>query len=396
MNHQIDNLKIAFHPMGGKSWAFGPIYLKTLFHAVRKINDQAQFYLHVPSSDLEAMDYARMVVADGIVRYEPLGRWSPAWILNVAKRSLTSVDQVLQDSLTQQHINVLFTMSLATRYSALATVAWIPDFQHLHLPEMFTAQECLVRNKGFMRIAQWADRIILLSETVRVDFERFAPKYAHKVRVLRPITMVSPSVYTDNPDSILEKYKLPSRFVFLPNQFWKHKNHQLVIQALAILKEHGIYPIVVCSGKSIDYRDPTYFERLQEQVVQAKLQEQFVYIGSISHEEVLQLIRQSIAVLNPSLFEGWGASADEARSLGKPLLLSDISPHREQNPPHTQYFNPHDANELASCLAEIWKMGTQGPNIAMELQLQKELPDRLEEYGKSFLSIVQESIQSRN
>jgi len=68
----------------------------------------------------------------------------------------------------------------------------------------------------------------------------------------------------------------------------------------------------------------------------------------VPREHVLLLIRQSIGVLGPSLFEGWGFGVDEARSVGKRLLISDIPAHREQNPPEAIFFNPQDPGRSGS------------------------------------------------
>ena len=38
----------------------------------------------------------------------------------------------------------------------------------------------------------------------------------------------------------------------------------------------------------------------------------------------------SVALLNPSHFEGWSTTVEEARALGVPMLLSDLDVHLEQ------------------------------------------------------------------
>ena len=58
---------------------------------------------------------------------------------------------------------------------------------------------------------------------------------------------------------------------------------------------------------------------------------------------VFRLMRQSLAVLQPSLFEGWSTSVEEAKSVGKRMILLDIPVHREQDPPRALFFDPRDA-----------------------------------------------------
>ncbi len=61
-------------------------------------------------------------------------------------------------------------------------------------------------------------------------------------------------------------------------------------------------------------------------------------------------------------------SVDEARSVGKRVLVSDIPSHREQNPPQALFFNPHDRSELVEKLSRIWTEAIPGPDIQLELE----------------------------
>ena len=50
----------------------------------------------------------------------------------------------------------------------------------------------------------------------------------------------------------------------------------------------------------------------------------------IPKNDVSKLIYKSKAVINPSLFEGWNTSVEEAQNTKKKIILSDIAVHREQ------------------------------------------------------------------
>ena len=51
---------------------------------------------------------------------------------------------------------------------------------------------------------------------------------------------------------------------------------------------------------------------------------------SLPYAELLVLMQGARALINPSRFEGWSTSVEEARTLGVPMLLSSIAVHREQ------------------------------------------------------------------
>jgi glycosyltransferase involved in cell wall biosynthesis len=266
----------------------------------------------------------------------------------------------------------------------------LPDFQHIRLPEMFSPEECEKRNNSFMHIAANSTRILLLSESVKRDFESFAPPYANKARVVRPASYISPTVYEMPPKSITDAYRLPEKFIYVPNQFWKHKNHSGVFKAVRLLKDQGTEVIVVCSGNLTDYRHPNHLSDLFQMTSRLEIRNQIFFLGLIPRNHVFSLIRQSVCVLNPSLFEGFGLGTDEARSLGKQLLLSDIDAHREQNPPRAVFFNPRDHQELAPALADLWREKPPGPDPELEDEAKASLPERMKTFGEAFLSAVKE------
>ena len=102
------------------------------------------------------------------------------------------------------------------------------------------------------------------------------------------------------------------------------------------------------------------------------------------------LMRQAICVLNPSLFEGFGLTVDEARSLGKRVLLSDIAAHREQDPQKATYFDPYDSEDLAERLGLIWREVEPGPDIELELEARQSLAKRIHLCAESFMSVASE------
>jgi glycosyltransferase involved in cell wall biosynthesis len=287
------------------------------------------------------------------------------------------------------------TWRAATPNSTFPLLTWIPDFQHLHLPQLFTPKEIDYRNKLFRRIADTVTRIIVSSETARIDFEKYYPEAAVRARVLPFTAQVPENTYTVDPREMCELYHLPERFIHLPNQFWQHKNHELVVQALSILKTKHPEITVVCTGNTNDNRAPLYFGQLLAKIAQAGLREQMVLLGWVPYEHLFQLMRQSVAILQPSVFEGWSTTVEEAKSLGKPLLVSDIVIHREQNPTRAIFFSPHDAEALAQVMVRAYEEFRPGPDAEQEAGARKMLALRTRDFGQRFVNIVTDAITSR-
>jgi glycosyltransferase involved in cell wall biosynthesis len=184
------------------------------------------------------------------------------------------------------------------------------------------------------------------------------------------------------------KFELPARFVHLPNQLWKHKNHELVVEALARTPE----VVVVATGPTENYRHAGLFTDLMAQVRKLGLGERFRHLGLVSFAEMISLMRHSVAVINPSRFEGWSTTVEEAKSLGKRLLVSDIPVHREQAPARASYFGVDDPAAVAAQLAEAWSAYDPEADGIAAAEAAQLLPGRTRAFAETYESIVRDVV----
>jgi glycosyltransferase involved in cell wall biosynthesis len=218
---------------------------------------------------------------------------------------------------------------------------------------LFSFAARLRRESGLrMQIAS-GRTIMLSSEDARRDCDRFYPSLKGRARVVRFATSPPAALLSADPATVLREYGLPACFFYLPNQFYRHKNHQVVIDALAILKQQGVEIVVAVSGSPENTQDPNYFSNLMKQVELRGLKGNFCYLGMIPFPHVYALLRSAAALINPSSFEGWSTTVEEAKSFGVPAILSDIGVHREQVGDRALYFGLQDPSKLAQHLAHI-------------------------------------------
>jgi hypothetical protein len=96
----------------------------------------------------------------------------------------------------------------------------------------------------------------------------------------------------------------------------------------------------------------------------------------------------SLAVINPSKFEGRSSTVEQAKSLGKKIILSDIKIHKEQSPKYAKYFKADDFKRLSSILMiESNNVDNFNPNIYYNIALKKNKKE-LENYYKDYLSLL--------
>jgi glycosyltransferase involved in cell wall biosynthesis len=286
----------------------------------------------------------------------------------------------------QQNIDVAF--EAANFYGwrfPLKTIAWIPDLQHQRLKHYFSFFAFWKREIGFRMQVHSGREIMLSSEDAKNDFQRFYRISLNKLHVVRFAVPVHAITY--DLTNLLARYELPDHFFYLPNQFWRHKNHECVIRALASAIQKDCAITVAVSGNPKDPRDPNYFPDLMRLAKSLGVSNQFKILGLIPYEDVQALMRSCIAMINPSRFEGWSTTVEEAKALGVSMLLSDINVHREQAGALAQYFDLDDYDSLATLLMNHPKKSKVN-KIKSDAFVLKQAEENMKTFAASFASMV--------
>jgi glycosyltransferase involved in cell wall biosynthesis len=379
-------IKVAIPQIGSSAWTGGVTYQNNLMYALNQFAHDIEVVEISSDAGSPVSNWKSKVIA----LLTKLHRLMPRGLADFFYGHYKHATSGMRPS--ESNIDVVFSLGYYDKNVQVATLSWIPDFQHVHLPEMFTEQEIYARDNGYRHIANSSTLVVLSSNNALKDFSGFVPAHAHKGRVMRFVANVPEIIYSEDSSTVYKQYDLPEKFIYLPNQFWKHKNHSLVLDALHILKSRNIKPFVVFTGNTKDHRNPTFFDDLMQKISSLDLRDQIAVLGLIPHEDVYKLLRQSLFVLNPSLFEGWSTTVEETKSIGKRILLSDIEVHKEQAPPNSVFFNPRDPEDLALCLKELWDASMPGPDIAMEQQAREQLPKRIKQFADTFTGIAKEAV----
>ena len=242
---------------------------------------------------------------------------------------------------------------------AVPWIGYLFDFQHQHLPELFTDVQRLARDRSFEAMARTARYVVVNSQQVRADCLRFLKGRAEFVAL--PFGAAPRAEWLADAPELLAKYHLPDRYFLVANQFWTHKNHRLVFEALRLLADEPAFRgvQVVCTGSTTDVRDRKYFPSLVQLIHEAKLSERVRILGSIPKRDQDEVVKNAITVVQPTLFEGGpgGGAVYDAVSLGVPALVSDIPVNREleRYEASVRFFDPKDAQGLAGLMAEMAK-----------------------------------------
>ena len=232
----------------------------------------------------------------------------------------------------------------------IPVLSWIGDLQHRALPEYFTRGHRLQRDLGFWSQARFRKHVVVSSQSARRDLLRFIARPRAEIHVV-PFALRLTTAVTDRQiAAVRSKYGLPERYLFLPNQMWRHKNHAAALRALALLADRDQRRILALSGPRYDYRHPDHAAELGRLVEELGIESHLRWLGTVPYEDLLHLVAGAEVLVNPSFFEGWSTTVEEAKTLATPMALSNLDVHVEQAAGHARFFDPRDPAALADAV----------------------------------------------
>ena len=271
-------------------------------------------------------------------------------------------------------------------------LGYIFDFQHKYLKNLFNEKEIKNRNKCFHECIKSAPAIIVNSKSVKEDILKFYPNINHNKIFNLPFAPIAKETWINSTSKfayIKKKYNIFDSYFMISNQFWMHKSHETVFYALKLLLEkYKIDTNLICTGNTHDNRNPKYFHELKEKINQLSITNNVTILGHIPKEDQIKLMRNSIAIIQPTLFEGGpgGGSTYDAISLGIPAIISDIKINKEINDTQVIFFKAKNHTDLAlKMLLRINKKKFEKPN---KLFLIQKMNNNSEKLGSALLESI--------
>ena len=188
-----------------------------------------------------------------------------------------------------------------------------------------------------------ADQIIAISECDKNDICQYYPQFVSKVtRIYNPIML---SEYNTTILPVSFPYILAVNIQFL------HKNTITLIKAYENIQNEITQKLVLVGNI------PERVNFLVEYVKEHHLEENVIFTGLVSDQEMDYWIRNADLYVNPTLFEGFGMTAVEAIWKQTPCLVSDIAVNKEITKGLCHYYGPADdinalSTKILICLRE--------------------------------------------
>jgi glycosyltransferase involved in cell wall biosynthesis len=228
-------------------------------------------------------------------------------------------------------------------------VVTVHDLIHLLFPEFLPHPLARVyANLLLRRAARRAQRILTVSAATAADLENRLGVPPQRIEV----------IWNGVDDSFRRRLRpeelerelaplglAPGYFLFLGNPK-PHKNLERVVRAFAGLPRERTHRLVVAGGGGIA-------PELRRWSAELGLGESLVGLGRIEPERLPALVQGAVALVFPSLYEGFGLPLAEAMAAGTPAIASTTPALREIAGGAAELVDPLDTAAISEAMARI-------------------------------------------
>jgi len=254
----------------------------------------------------------------------------------------------------------------------------------------------LYRKINYPRSAAAADAIIINSESLRAEIQRYLEVDPGKLKLI--YEAVDHDLF--RPGDVGEararvaRYGVNKPFVLFLSSLWPYKNCDGLLRAWALARGEldGRQLAVVGAG-----RDERYVASLRSLAAELGIASDVNFVGAIPLEETVSFYRAADAFVYPSLNETFGLPILEAMACGCPVVTSDISAMPETAGGAAVLSDPQDPGSIARAIGEALTPGrdrlrdlglqraaqfTWGATAASTLDVYREVAERREHRRK--------------
>ena len=365
-----------------QGWLGGVYYYQNIIKALDFLPDEEKpeiliFYNKDYAEHLQGIQYPYLK----LIPWQFISVYR-GYLLSILKRKNVFIEEMI----TGYDLKGIYPVndnpvSINTGLQKAIGAAWFPDLQHKFFPEFFDKKRLWLRELRLKITLKNATDLVVSSHDTVNHFRQFysIPK-SLRLHVLQFV-----SILDTNDNGEIEKlrslYNIPKNFFIVSNGFLKHKNHLTVLKALKVLKQQHQPVHIVFTGRMEVYPEPSYLNQLKGFIHDNGLTQYVSLLGVIPRKDQVCMMQHAKAVVQPSKFEGWNTTIEDAKALQLQVIASSIAVHKEQLGDKGFYFDPDNENELATLL-QRYAANDQPPFYG-------DHEERIKSFARDFIKIFQ-------
>ncbi|MCA9753289.1 MAG: glycosyltransferase family 4 protein [Gemmatimonadetes bacterium] len=212
-------------------------------------------------------------------------------------------------------------------------------------PEEFSLVDRIYVRFFLPLYARAADRVITVSETARHDLAPIlgVPESRFSVITHGPKEIYAEPVSQQKIAEMRQKYGLEGDFILHVGLVWGAKNFEIFPEVLEIVNRER--PLLLAhAGKPHRWRDEQATRRADPYVRE---------LGLVPDEDLAALYHSAVALVFPSLYEGFGIPLVEAMAAGCPVVTSDWGAMKEVTGDAAVHVDSRRPEALAEAVLDL-------------------------------------------
>lgn len=252
--------------------------------------------------------------------------------------------------------------------TGIKSVVTIHDLIFERYPAHYGIMNKLIHRKKIRYACAHVDAVIAISEQTKQDLLEFYKVPAEKICVCYQSCDAIFSVKKSEEEkaAVRAKYNLPDEFYLSVGSVTERKNLLTVCKALNRLKDVQQIPLVVIGGGK------KYKEEVKKYLKENGIEHLVIFLSENpassspeykSSADFPAIYQSAIALIYPSVFEGFGIPILEALVSGLPTIISNVSCMPETGGDAALYIDPFDD----AALAEKMQLVKNDPALAQQM-----------------------------
>jgi glycosyltransferase involved in cell wall biosynthesis len=327
-------------------------YSRTLISSLARYYPDNDYFLFTPKAgnlyDISGFDNLHTVTPQAF----PGTLFRSLWRSKLVVKDLKALQVDLYHGLSHE-------LPHGIHRTGIRSVVTMHDLISERYPEQFNPLDVQIYRRKYQYACRHADRIIAISRQTRqdlVDLYHISPK---KVAVC--YQSCDPAFSQEVPETALqqikEQYRLPDHFFLYVGSIIERKNLLRICEAYTLLGERMLYPLVVIG------QGGAYKKKVQQYIAAHGLANRIIFLndqpyaqaapGFHNSRDLPAIYRLALAMVYPSLFEGFGIPVLEALCSRLPVITSNTSCLPEAGGDAAYYVDPLSTTEIASALETV-------------------------------------------
>lgn len=252
---------------------------------------------------------------------------------------------ILPLELARFRLDVLHSPDFIPPFRAkVRSVITIHDLVFLLYPQFLTKPAAAYYGQIDQAVRR-ADAIIAVSHSTKRDVMQLLGVPDHKITVIHEAAspVFRPLRSEDLARRVRERFGIRGEFLLFVSTIEPRKNVPTLLRAFRqLLDSYRPEVQLVLAGEK-----GWLYEEVFDLAERLGLQDQILFLGRVTTEELVWLYNTAQALVAPSIYEGFGLTPLEAMACGTPVVVSDVPSMREVVADAGISVDPTDVDDLA-------------------------------------------------